>query len=187
MKTRTAKIYRNAGNLEAAFKRLDADKAVVPENKDLTRKFVNTWMAKGFTKTRGVKLVYSLRKLAAILCKPFGQATKDDVIVLVTRLEDLDPAESTKYDLNVVLKTFYRWLKGNDETMPPEVSWLKPRMKNRRHKLPEDLLTENEVLAMAQAASTARDKALVLGMDFLRKMNLTLHCNPGEDSAYFEK
>lgn len=65
--------------------------------------------------------------------------------------------------MKVVLKTFYRFLKGGeDEQIPREVAWLKPRMKGRKHKLPEDILSEEEVLKIAQAASTPRDKALVL-------------------------
>lgn len=63
----------------------------------------------------------------------------------------------------MVLKTFYRWLKGGeDEQLPKEVSWLKPRIRNRSHKLPEDVLTEDEVLRIAEAATTPRDRALVL-------------------------
>jgi integrase/ribosomal protein L40E len=82
---------------------------------------------------------------------------------MVGKFECLKLAESTKYDHKVVLKTFYRWLKGGeDEQTPREVAWLKPRVKNRSHKLPEDLLTEEEVLKMAQIANTPRDKALVL-------------------------
>jgi len=159
----SASIYRNAGDLEAAFLNLEADKGVEQANKELIRKFVNTWLAKGFTRTRAVKLVYVLRKLASVLSKSFQDATRDDLIAMAGRLECLKLAESTKYDLKVTLKTFYRWFKGGeDETTPREVAWLKPRMKNRSHKLPEDLLSEEEVLRMAQAATTPRDKALVL-------------------------
>ncbi|OIO27756.1 hypothetical protein COU39_01125 [Candidatus Micrarchaeota archaeon CG10_big_fil_rev_8_21_14_0_10_60_32] len=163
MKRSGSSIYRNASDLDAAFARLEADEAVEPANKELVRKFVNTWLAKGYTKSRAVKLVYCLRKLARILAKPFAEASRDDLIALVGKLEDEKLAESTKYDLKVVLKTFYRFLKGGeDEQTPREVAWLKPRMKSKKHKLPEELLTEKEVLEMAQAASNSRDKALVL-------------------------
>ncbi|MFQ5406020.1 MAG: tyrosine-type recombinase/integrase [Candidatus Micrarchaeia archaeon] len=57
---------------------------------------------------------------------------------------------------------FYKWLKGDDETFPPEIAWLKPKLKNNARKLPEELLTQDEVLRIAQAAVNARDKALVL-------------------------
>ncbi|MFA5247360.1 MAG: hypothetical protein WC408_05725 [Candidatus Micrarchaeia archaeon] len=78
----SASIYRNAGDLEAAFLNLEADKGVEQANKELIRKFVSTWLAKGFTRTRAVKLVYVLRKLASILSKSFQDATKDDLIAM---------------------------------------------------------------------------------------------------------
>jgi integrase len=55
-------------------------------------------------------------------------------------------------------------LKGNDEDYPPEIKWLKPRLKNEKHKLPEELLTVEEVERMANATTNPRDKALILVM-----------------------
>ncbi len=155
-------IYRNAGNVDAAYLRLDSDANVLAENKILTRQFIALWLAKGCTRARAVKLVYGLRKLSRLLGKPFNLATKDDLIGLVGRLDAEELSVCTKYDIKVILKTFYRWLKGEDEQYPKEIAWLKPRLKGQRHKLPEELLTEDEVLRIAQAATRPRDKALVL-------------------------
>lgn len=155
-------IYKNAFDLEAALKRLEDDEAVEQANKALVRKFVATWLAKGYTKARGVKLIYCLRKLARILSKPFAEASKDDIIGLVGKLENEKLSDSTKHDMKVVLKTFFRWMKGDDEQFPKEVSWLKPKIKNRRHKLPEEILTEEEVIHISQTATNTRDKALIL-------------------------
>lgn len=117
---RTSKsIYKNAGDLDAAFARLEIDSAVGQANKEPIKKFVSTWLAKGFTKSRGVKLVYSLRKLASVLCKPFEESARDDLMAFVGKLGNLKLAESTKYDLKVVLKTFYRWLKGGEDEQTP--------------------------------------------------------------------
>lgn len=163
MKRVTTSIYRNARDLGRAYERMAAETAVGTENQALITQFVNTWIAKGFTQARGVKLVYCMRRLARLLGKPFAQATKEDLIALVGRLEGEPLNERSRYDVKVVLKTFYRWYKGGDEeTVPREVSWLKPRFKNNQHKLPEELLTEDEVLRMAGAATKPRDKALIL-------------------------
>jgi len=77
-------------------------------------------------------------------------------------LEEKPYAEYTKYDFKIVLKMFYKWLKGNDEEFPQEIKWLKPKLKNNVHKLPEELLSEEDVLKIAQAATNPRDKALIL-------------------------
>jgi len=57
---------------------------------------------------------------------------------------------------------FYKWLLGNDEEFPPVIKWLKPRLKNEKHKLPEELLTVEEVQLLANATTNPRDKALIL-------------------------
>ncbi len=154
-------IYKGSNDVEAAFRRLERDEAISAENKKLIVKFSNTWLAKGFTKGRVAKVIFCLRRLATWLDKPFETATKDDLIALVGKLEQEKYADHTKYDIKVVLKTFYKWLKGDDEQYPKEVSWLHPRMKTR-HKLPDELLTEEEVERIANAANHPRDKALIL-------------------------
>jgi site-specific recombinase XerD/ribosomal protein L40E len=58
------------------------------------------------------------------------------------------------------LKKFFRWLRGTEE-YPKEVKWIKPgNVKN--NSLPEELLTDEEIKAMAAFAQNQRDKALVL-------------------------
>lgn len=162
MKQSGSQIHRNMNDLDKAYGRLERDGLVSPGNKELILKFGNTWIARGCTKIRVVKLVYCLRKLAANLNKPFPDASKDDLVALVGHIEGDDLADSSKYDLKVILKMFYRWLRGNEEETPKEVAWIKPRLKNGRHKLPQELLSEQDVLKMAQAAMNSRDKALVL-------------------------
>jgi len=54
-------IYGSTTDLDAALARLEKDEAVLPQNRQLILKFANTWLAKGFTKVRVVKLVYCLR------------------------------------------------------------------------------------------------------------------------------
>ncbi|MBI5226391.1 tyrosine-type recombinase/integrase [Candidatus Micrarchaeota archaeon] len=151
-------------DLEGAFKRLEKDERILPENKAEITKFANTWLAKGVTRIRVVKLLYLTRYLAAYLEKPFKTASKDDIMELISKIEQQAYSDSTKHDFKVVLKMFYRWLLGDDEVTPKIVSWIKPRMKNGIHKLPEELLTEEEVQEMADAANNLRDKALVLSL-----------------------
>src|SRR3989339_1522256 len=97
-----------------------------------------------------------------MLNKPFGQADKENIISLMGELEATKYAEHTKYDFKVVLKMFYRWLLGNDEDFPSLIKWLKPKIRNKKSKLPEELITEEEVLKLVNAADNLRDKAMVL-------------------------
>ena len=96
------------------------------------------------------------------LGKDFRQATQDDLLDLVSLIDAKNYAEYTKYDFKVVLKMFYKWLLGKDEDFPKVIKWLKPRLKGGKFKLPEELLTVEEVEKLAGACTNARDKALVL-------------------------
>ncbi|MEK7226090.1 MAG: site-specific integrase, partial [Bacteroidota bacterium] len=64
------------------------------------------------------------------------------------------------HDRLVTLKKFYRWLR-KAEDYPQEVRWIKTSVKNGNHKLPEELLNENDVEKMINAADHPRDKAFI--------------------------
>lgn len=154
--------YRNMKDVEGALRRCREDAEVSPENKAVIDSFAKQRLAKGIGRLRVAKCVYCLRFMAKWLAKPFDKATKEDLISMVGGLENKPYSENTRHDFKVVLKMFYKWLKGNDESFPPEISWLKAVLKNKTHKLPEELLSEDEVLAMARKAEHPRDKAFVL-------------------------
>jgi len=155
-------IPRSQQRFDMALARLERDALVCPENREQIRRFSKNRLASGASSFRVVKCMYCLRFLAAWLKTPFADATKDELIDLVGTLEGKKYSENTKYDFKVVLKLFYKWLKGNDEEFPQEIKWLKPRLRNTAQKLPEELLTEDEVLRIARAANHPRDKAFVL-------------------------
>ncbi len=157
-------IHKSQRNFEQAVARLDKDSEVSAENRRLILSFAKMRLARGSSRLRVVKCVYCMRFLAKWFKKPFDKATKNELIELVGEIENKDYAENTKYDFKIVLKMFYKWLKGNDETFPPEIAWLKPKLNNHAHKLPEELITEREVFSMAEAADHPRDKALILAL-----------------------
>ena len=100
--------------------------------------------------------------MATWLDKDFKKATQNDLLNLVSALDMKDYSEYTKYDFKIVLKTFYKWLLGEDEEFPKVIKWLKPKLKNKKHKLPEELLSVEEVQKLAKATTNPRDKARIL-------------------------
>lgn len=132
------------------------------ENKEDILNFLKYLQAKGISQGRIVKCAYTLKPLAEMLNKPFREATKEDIIEVVSKLEGSEKyKERTKVDFKKILKQFYKWLKGNDEEYPPEVKWIKINFKEKR-KLPEEILTEEEVVRLAEASNHPRDKAFIL-------------------------
>jgi len=119
-------------------------------------------LAKGSTKLRVVKCMWCIRIMSAWLNKDFKKATKNDLLNLISTIDMKSYSEYTKYDFKVVLKMFYKWLLGNDEEFPEVIKWMKPKLKASKHKLPEELLTPEEVNQLANATTNPRDKALVL-------------------------
>jgi len=156
-------LYNYPRRLERALANMEKDSGVSEKNRQLIVSFSKVRLARGSGHGRVAKVVYCMRNMAIWLNKPFEEATKDDIISMVGGLETNPKySEHTKYDYKIVLKLFYKWLKGDDETVPNEVKWLKPKLRNERHKLPEDLITEDEVMQLVEAAEHPRDRAIVL-------------------------
>ncbi|MGV8084834.1 MAG: tyrosine-type recombinase/integrase [Candidatus Bilamarchaeum sp.] len=155
-------LYNYPKRLESAIDKLNKDSKIDPKNKKDIISFSKIRLAKGSTHGRVAKVIYCMNYWAQWIEKPFKETNKDDLIIAVGELENTKLAEHTRYDLKIVLKMFYKWLEGNDETMPSKIAWLKPKIKNHKHKLPEELLTEEEVLKLVDAAGNVRDKAFIL-------------------------
>ena len=155
-------IHRHMRDVESALDRTQADEEVCAANKALISSFAKDRLAKGIGKLRVAKCIYCLRYMAHWLKIPYSEATKDDLIQLVGEMENQPYSEHSKHDFKACLKLFYKWHKGNDEVYPPEIHWLRSKLRNVVHKLPEELLTEDEVLRMAEKAENTRDKAFIL-------------------------
>jgi integrase len=65
-------------------------------------------------------------------------------------------------DYRVIVKRFYKWLKGNDEEYPEEVRWIKTTLREKDRVLPQDLLTEDEIKRLVDAADNPRDRAFIM-------------------------
>ena len=154
-------IHRHQRDIDCAYRLLEKDSGVCAKNRALIYAFARERLAKGVGKLRMVKCIYCLRYLSTWHKAPFETATKDSLLGLVVAIDNEELSPASKSDFRAVLKLFFKWYKGNDEIFPPEVSWIKTTFK-RKHKLPEELLTEEEVFSIAKAADNPRDRALVL-------------------------
>src|SRR3989338_3142590 len=130
------------------------------KNSQLTEKFSNSCYAEGLGKSRIKKYAYTLKQLSLMINKDFDKATKKDIINLVSSIEQREWSDWTKHDYKVCIKKFYKWLRGKED-YPEEVKWIKTTIKKKNGKLPEGLLTEEEVKKLIDACTNSRDKALV--------------------------
>jgi len=130
------------------------------ESKQKILDFYRELVVRGYSKARIIKYLDTLERIRRFLGKPFTKAGKSDIVELLRKLEEKNYSEWTKHDFKAILKFFYRWLRKTEE-YPEEVRWIKTT-KKRRTKLPEELLTPDEVMKLVDAADHIRDKAFIL-------------------------
>lgn len=153
-------LYNASGKLERALQTLKESSIHKQDKKDLLD-YNEAMSALGISERRMLKNAYVLRKLAAMKKIPFRTASKEDIVKLIAKIErDKKLKEWSKYDEKVVLKRFYKWLLGNDETYPLQIAWLKLK-EPKDHRLPEELITEEEVKKIVEVAGHPRDKAFI--------------------------
>jgi integrase len=153
-------IHNYWGMLVAAEKRLH--NPLSERNRELILEFEKKLISKGLSTPSIAKYVGTLTKIGGILGKDFDAATKRDIEDLVFKIERSDRSPWTKHTYKVILKRFYKWLKGGDEEYPEEVKWIKTTLKARDELLPEDLLTEEEVMRLVEACGNPMDKAFIM-------------------------
>ncbi|VVB76477.1 Tyrosine recombinase XerA [uncultured archaeon] len=142
------------------------------ENKTLILDFANNCLARGLTKLRVRKYLFHLRRIAEELNKPLNKADRKDIEKLINWLNDTDYSPNTLADFRVALKVFYKYLEAEklgltirelemQRKEPQIVSWFSSRIKKIDKKLPEQLLTQEDILALIKSAPNIRDKAFI--------------------------
>ena len=95
--------------------------------------------------------------------KPFNEVTKEDIIKYLEYLDVVKKVKAVTIDnYKSAIKTFFQWFYGlKDKQYPEIVEWMK-RKRGKGLKLPEEILTEEEILRMAEKVDNPRDRALIL-------------------------
>lgn len=146
--------------LKRAFTALESANISSASKKNI-REFTDYCFLQGMSKARIDRYLQVLPLLSRLLEKNFKTAKKKDIMSLIRKLESTQHySDWTKYTYKVCLKRFYKWLLGDDKDYPDCVSWIKPKIKNG-NKLPEELLTEEDVKSLINSADNARDKAFI--------------------------
>ncbi len=150
--------------LEKQLARIKQDPRLNKEDARDIAKYTVDMRAKEITISRLVKCVVTLKNIAIELKSmktSFRKASDQKLKQLVISF-DADETISvwTKHDKKVILKRFYKWLFGKDEEYPKRIKWIKSR-EPKNNILPEDLLTDEEVLKLIDATNSLRNKAFI--------------------------
>lgn len=152
-------IYHYERKIDRCLERIKKS-SISGQNRALILSFYEDLLCRGLSDARVLKYLTTLKTLSELVQKPFSDCAKADIANLVRAIEAGEYTPWTKHDYKVILKIFYRWLRGTEE-YPEEVKWIKT-MANGKRLLPESILTEEEVKKMVESAATLRDKAFIL-------------------------
>ncbi|MGV8085455.1 MAG: tyrosine-type recombinase/integrase [Candidatus Bilamarchaeum sp.] len=131
------------------------------ENSKLILEFQRDLVTDNLSAQRVYKYVETLYRIAKRIRKPMDTLTKEDIKQFVIDIEtETKYSQWTKHDYKCVLKRFFKWLKGNNKEYPEEVSWIKVHVKDK-HKLPEDLLTDEEIKKIINVTTNHRERAMI--------------------------
>ncbi|HLB67312.1 MAG TPA: tyrosine-type recombinase/integrase [Thermoplasmata archaeon] len=160
MPARRRDLYGYGKRLERAVERIAA-RADLPDGaRERILDFHRHCVASGLSPARTLRYLNDLPQLATRLGRPFEDASRTDLERVLEAIERSDYAPQTKLDFRKTVKKFYKWQNGG-EAYPDCASWIKTTGKRNHDRLPEDLLTEDDVKRLVAAATHPRDRALI--------------------------
>lgn len=153
-------IHEREKRIEGTLRRLAQKTDISDNNKATILRTVDYNYARGVSAGRVQKYLLTLAPIAVFLGKDFELANKDDILRVIGQIERQQWSPHTKHDFKTILKAFYKWLRGMDD-YPPEVKWVKTTVRGTTKKLPEDLLTGEEIIKLIRSAYRPRDRAFI--------------------------
>lgn len=155
------KSGRHEKTFDAIWKRLMSSKKVPKSNRATITKFDNELKAINLSLSARIHYAKLFELLSEHTTKPHREITKEDLIGFLGSMESRY-AEGSMVTYRACLRRFYKWLEGDDEEYPKKVRWIKARRGTANNKLPEEMVTPEEIKKMANAATRPRDRSIVM-------------------------
>ena len=165
---RISKFEKERDGLIRLMDRLDYE--IIPEQKKTIMRYHSSLRAKNISEGRILKITRMLRKIGQLLNKPFEDATKGDIELVLAEInsstcdapcrKNKPLSAHTKLDYCKLLRQFYKWVR-NVKVAPEEVEWIKTRLSQKEKNLNFDLITWGDVNGCIKASNNIRDIALV--------------------------
>jgi integrase len=164
--TVSSDIYNWSKRYASAIRRIKQDANISPSNRATVISFLESRDARGLSVARVVKYANHLIVVARLCPRNFDAMDADDVRHVLLRLKNREKENKgwVLSDTKSMLKVFWRWMKGMDESKaiyPPEVNWFTEGRYKSVTVNRSDLLTEQEVDMLASATNDAQDAALI--------------------------
>lgn len=150
-----------AKSVERLKKSITSSKRMPDSNVKSLEEHVAFMQARGLNVRTVVKHLDALRWFFRFLGDVDARkASKQEIERVMAKVESSGLGFESKRKIRVVVKAFYKHLLGEDAYYPKQVAWIKTSQRMKQV-LPEDILTEAEVLRMIEASGHVRDKAII--------------------------
>jgi len=159
-------IHKFKKRITATLKRLEESEEITTKNKELILDYKRECEKESLSDARVLFYLRHFTQLAKWLKKDFDKATRKDVEDLVIFLRNKqDYTPETKRGFKICIKRLFEWL-GKEEYFLKQngkkgEKWLVTTLKRKDKKLPEEILSKEEIRKIVGATTNARDKALV--------------------------
>jgi len=168
-------IHRTKEKYVVALESLKKDTSISDHNRELILSFLrDAEMGKTIKQgqkrklgiNRRLKYIATLKIFARWAKKDLDKVTSDDMEKIIFDLENDQIkakkgkaySEETKADIKRLLKKFYKWLLGNNETYPDCVSWFDTSVKEKE--IPS--LTREEVEKLIEGSARFANKVIIM-------------------------
>jgi site-specific recombinase XerD len=154
-------IHDYKGMLNRYLEIVKSSKKISEENRQTILEYHRALVNEGLSVPTQVKHMQAFHEIAAKLketaFKELDRKGIEDLVYWV-RQNKISPWTVHKY--LVCLKKFYKWLRKTED-YPPEVKWIKSTVKDSQLKLPENMLSQEEVKRIINACENDRDRCLI--------------------------
>lgn len=158
-----ASIHDYKRRFERYLERIKNSKVIPEENKKIILNFKDHMLSEGIGLARIQRYFTDLIKYSRMLNKAFPKASKEDIRRIIGELNQTKLSEETKKSFKIMLRKLYRFIEGIEEkgVYPERVRWFTTHIPQSKRKMPEELLTQEEIKKIIQNCKTLRNKAIM--------------------------
>ena len=156
-------IHNRKKTLARITERIKNEIQFSDENRKIVLAFKNELLAQNIGPAKVGRYLQDIIWLNKNFNKNFEDATVEDIKEVVTGLYESDYSQGTIKGIKCMLRKLYKFIRNIPEKgkYPPEVDWYTLTISQSKTKMPEELLTEEELLKIIQHCQTVRDRALI--------------------------
>jgi site-specific recombinase XerC len=156
-------IHNYKRSFERIVERIKESENISEENKNTMLSFKDYLLSENIGTAKIERYLFDLMKYSKMLNKSFESASKIDIRRIVGEINQGNLAEETKKGFKIMLRKLYRFIEGIEEKgkYPERVAWVSIKIQENHKKLPEELLTEEEIKSIIEKCNNLRDRALM--------------------------